>query len=455
MKKQTMNVFVKKIIAENRSLKRENQHLKRENKTLKALVDYLRRKGLYGKKTKPKEIDTNSCPKKKGAPFGHPGHTRPKPEIIDEEIKVIPKICPLCGSNELETTTIIEEHIQEDIVIPKKKVTKIIKTVCKCRRCHQLVRANSPDEMPSSYIGPQAKSTANFLRYEVGISNHKIRRIFKDFFGLDFVQASVCGFENQLTRRSLNLYNNIQALLPAQKLLHIDETGWKKDGLPFWLWCYCNKGMAFYHIDKSRGAKVVIMLAGEKFKGVIISDFLPTYNLIESKKQKCLPHLLRIIDRLKVSCHYDNQVREFCWQLKELVMSIISLCKNRARIKDYLLHRAQLTAGCGNLLALPLKNIKAEKLRNKLIRYKRELYTCLFHPWVDSNNNFVERMLRPNVIMRKLTYGNRSERGLKNHAVIMTLLQTAKLNNYRPKDIFYRLLLNPSSVTVNEVIRSP
>ena len=84
-----------------------------------------------------------------------------------------------------------------------------------------------------------------------------------------------------------------------------------------------------------------------------------------------------------------------------------------------------------------------------------ELYECLFHPASDFNNNFVERMLRPSVIMRKITFGNRSDKGIKNHSVIMSLLQTAKLHNRHPADVFYRIFTKPHQMRLVDLIRPP
>ena len=131
------------------------------------------------------------------------------------------------------------------------------------------------------------------------------------------------------------------------------------------------------------------------------------------------------------------------------------LFKNKKRIPDYVTHRAYIIVQCKKLLSKQFSHKKLERWRNKLEQHREELYTCLFHSWADSNNNFAERMLRPNVIMRKLTFGNRSDNGIKNHSVIMSLLKTAKLNNHYPPDIFHQILTNPSKISLKNIIRSP
>ena len=455
MKKNPENS--KNSLEEAKRLRRENRRLKKKVKMLEAMIDFLRKERFGSKKKKKKkEPEEPRIPKKKGAPFGHKGVTRKKPEIINEEIIIPdPLCCPDCGNKHLAFIN-KEEHIQEEIILPKKKAVKYIRNVYKCEKCKKFIRISGEGEMPKSYIGPQAKAVVNYLRYDVGISQHKLRRILKELFELPFHQTSVAGFETQLRVRGQSLYNQMRVILNKMKLLYIDETGWKKNGLPYWLWCLCNNLIAYYHIDKSRGGKVIKSILGKKFSGIIISDFLAAYNAIESKKQKCLPHLSRIINRLQPSCEGNKEAEEFCRKLKEIVKQITYLFKHRKRIPNYIDHRADIIAQCKGLLSEQLSHKKADRLRNKLQKnHQEELYKCLFHPSSDSNNNFVERMLRPNVIMRKLTFGNRSVKGIKNHAVITSLLQTAKLNNHYPPRIFYQILTKPSEIKLANLIRGP
>lgn len=441
----------KAIERENRKLKIENKLLRDKVKELTARIDILRR-DLYGKKKRKAPIERE--PKPKGAPIGHKGVTRPKPKHIDEVIEVKPETCPHCGSGELVITQIEpEEHIQEDIVLPKRKVTKYVKPVFKCASCGKLARGGTgPGEIPNAYIGPKAKSLSNYLRYMIGIPQHKIRRIFEEMFDMPFDQTSVGGFENQLTLRARPIHDEMKAALPLMKLLYIDETGWKVDGVNHWLWCYTNTILAFYHIDRSRGGKVITSILGNRFGGVIISDFLYSYDSIESLKQKCIPHAQRMIDR------HDRVVPEihaFCHGLKELMKEIARLFKERKDIKDYLVRRADLIARIRNTLSAALTDGNTERWRRRLLMHQDELYECLFHPKSDFNNNFVERMLRPSVIMRKITFGNRSEKGTKNHSVIMSVLQTARLHNHHPADIFYRIFTKPNDVHLASLIKPP
>lgn len=429
--------------------------LERENKELKLQLQELRQK-YYGRKKKKdqEKLGLAAGPRKKGAPFGHPGWYRKKPDPIDEIETIVPCQCNACGSTNLQATTIPdEEHIQEDIILPKRVVKKFVHKVMQCQKCHALVRGRGKDEMPKSYIGPRAKAWANHLRYEIGIPQNKIRMIFGSLFDMPFVQASVAGFENQLTRKSEDLYGQIKDAVVTARSRYADETGWKETGQRRQLWCVCTVRAAFFHIDESRGSKVIRSILGASFTGTMITDFYSAYNLIEGEQQKCIPHFLRIIERKKLLFGGENKEADtFLERMKLLSLRVMELFKRRKSIRNYVIQRADAVSSIRRLLNSPLEHKPIEKWRRQMGKHRDQLTTCLFHPESDSNNNFVERMLRSSVIMRKITFGNRSPKGTKNHQVIMSMLQTIKLNHRVPADIFYQLLLDPAKISLDSIL---
>ena len=59
--------------------------------------------------------------------------------------------------------------------------------------------------------------------------------------------------------------------------------------------------------------------------------------------------------------------------------------------------------------------------------------------------------------MRKITFGNRSTTGTRNHQVIMSILQTASLHHIEPLPIFLSLAVNKedSLMAFQEELSSP
>lgn len=237
--------------------------------------------------------------------------------------------------------------------------------------------------------------------------------------------------------------------LPKKPFTHADETGWRKDGINHWLWCFAALGTVVYLIDRRRSGKVVTSVLGKKYGGVLISDFLAAYNRIKSRKQRCLVHLLRLIKKWQVHFADDKKRLRYFTELKGLVKEIIALSDDMSqkRPKHFIVRKADLIARLRRRLKRDIGHPKADKFRKKLSKNIEELITCLDFDQVCSHNNWAERLLRRNVIMRKVTFGSRSDNGIKNHEVLMSLAETARLHGLNAMDFLRTLLTDPAAAT--------
>lgn len=144
----------------------------------------------------------------------------------------------------------------------------------------------------------------------------------------------------------------------------------------------------------------------------------------------------------------DKKRRKYFTQLKGLVKSILALSAQLAvhKPRNYIIRRADLIARLRRALQMSLAHPRADKFITKLSAMWRQLITCLEVPGVYAHNNLVERLLRDNVILRKITFGNRSDKGMQNHQVLMSIIQTARLQNLNPLTILLQLLTHPETV---------
>ena len=406
---------------------------------------------LKDKTFKPKppkpEKSSKPVPKKKGAPFGHLGWFRKKPKKIDRLEIVKIKKCPSCGSSNLSKCKETTEHIQEDIILPKLETIKYVHPHYYCKGCKKVVTGVGAGEIPGSYIGPNAKSVAGFLRYDVKISTRDIKKIFKQLCNLNIVPGSIPGFNNQLRKISVKIYDDIQQIIKQGSFCHGDETGWRLGSDKYWLWSFSNAIASFFHIDKSRGQKVVKQILGDEFNGILISDFLSAYNKIKAKgKQRCLIHLERDIKKV-LACNEDKPVKMYCENLLKLLDRAKQLHEDykykKIAIKKFERKRELLVESLKDFnFPLPDKR-HLNRFSKRLIRHKNELFTFLYYPEISSHNNKAERHIRPNVIFRKITFGNRSEKGMLNHSILMSIIQTAKMNKLDPLKILKKIFILP------------
>ena len=399
------------------------------------------------KKKPPKDPPppTSELPKKRGGLFGHIGWFRSKSKTISRIEEVMLDRCPSCGSSALSKCEHIEEHIQEDIILPTTETVLYKHHHYYCKSCKKVVAAKGKGELPKSYVGPKAKSLAAFFKYAIKISDRDVRTIFKKVFNLDIATSSITGFKGQLKEKALPLYERLLEELKKSPFIHVDETGWRIDGINHWLWKFSDKRICVSHIDKSRGQKVVENTLGKSYDGVLISDFLSAYNKIDAKaKQRCLVHIFRDLDKVIEYWSNDKEVLRYCNRLTKIFKDAISLYKE---YKDkewdelYYTKRARLNDTLKDFnFPNPNKRI-LKRFAKRLKRHKGELLTFLYEKGIDYHNNHAEQQIRPDVIFRKITFGNRSLKGAQNHSVLMTILQTAKLNNMDPVKTLEDILL--------------
>jgi transposase len=439
MTKKALEGMVAKLMEENQRLKEELAYVKFELEELRS------KRYKSNKKKPPGDPGLPAPPKKKGGLFGHIGWFRKKPDKIDRIEDVMLDKCPECGSSGLTECKKIDEHIQEDIILPKVEVTLYRKHRYYCGKCKKVFSSKGKDEIENSYIGPNAKALAVFLRYAVKISERDVRALFEKAFNLKIVASSITGFRYKLKKEALPVYKKLLGSLRLGRFIHADETGWKVNGTNHWLWKFSNKKISVSHIDKSRGQNVVENIIGDKYKGVLISDFLSAYNKIGAKaKQRCLVHIGRDLDKVMEYWRDDQEVIRYCERLKHILEDSAQLYKEyKTKRWDGAYKRRR------NLITMALKDFSfpnpnkriLKRFAKRLTRHKNEILTFLYEKDIDFHNNHAEQQIRPDVIFRKITFGNRSHRGSEAHSVIMSIIQTARLNGIDPINALTRLLL--------------
>ena len=135
-----------------KELEKINSHLKIE------LVETLQYPFTKYERKTPSEN-----PKKRGAPFGHKGYFRPKPEYIDKTVDVYLDACPECGSEDISPCNHTTRHIQEDLDQGKLTVTEFIHFYYWCPQCKKAVHGWDKNEIPNAFTGPDA--TLRFSGY--------------------------------------------------------------------------------------------------------------------------------------------------------------------------------------------------------------------------------------------------------------------------------------------------
>jgi len=165
--------------------------LQKRNKELEEKLNELEVK--QKQKELPKFVKPNIRKRhhKSGQKIGHRGTNRPLLQQIDENIEQTLVVCPHCQSKLAEPIETVE-HIQEDIIPAKVKVTKFLRQCYWCSYYSEIVDAPYHDtEIPCGRIGPNVLIQSAILKYSHCLPYQKITEVFKELAGLNITLGAL------------------------------------------------------------------------------------------------------------------------------------------------------------------------------------------------------------------------------------------------------------------------
>jgi transposase len=374
-------------------------------------------------------------PKRPGRKAGHPGTRRGTPAKIDRRERHTLKRCPCCGGP-LGKPVRKRKRIVEDIVKTEPEATEHEIPGYYCNHCKKMVEPVVPDALPKAAIGHRIVALTAWLHYGLGIPLSKVVEVLNHHLHFELTPGGLVQMWYRMQEILFEWYEEIGKEARDSSYLHGDESGWRVNGKTHWLWCFTNASLTFYMIEKCRGSPAVLKFLGEEFAGCLISDFWRAYDIVRSEsRQFCLAHLLREIhdvDTRNGSPDWQN----FSKRLKRLIRDGIRLSKKEGLSeKEFESKNRRLDSRLEDLV---FKNGSEDpdvkRLSKRLAERIDGLFTFVDHPEVDYTNNRAEREIRPAVIIRKNSFGNRSDKGAQCQAVLMSIYRTLKLRGFDPVD---------------------
>jgi len=372
--------------------------------------------------------------KKPGRKAGHPGARRPPPQVIHEHQEHRAPCCPHCQGplKRCQTTrTRYTEDIPKDI---QPVVTEHTIHRDWCPRCRKSVEPRVPDALPGSQIGNRVLALSAWLHYGLGQTLDHIVDVLNCHLHFKLTPGGLLQQWYRLQEILYPWYEQIHGESLDAAVLNADETGWRVHGKGHWLWCFTTPRTTCYLIDRRRGKPVIARFFRKAFRGTLVSDFWGAYNAVVcSARQVCLEHLLRDLEHVERYKSPSPQWAPFAKKLRRLVGDAIRLSRWEDRsVPEYASRRQRLHARLDELMATPWKDKQAKRLLKRFRRHRQHLFTFLDDPAVPFDNNAAERAIRPAVIIRKNSYGNRSQRGADTQAVLMSIYRTLKQRGHDP-----------------------
>lgn len=375
---------------------------------------------------------------KAGKKPGSPGARRPRPAEFDETKQQQAKVCPDCGGSLCRCRQTRERYVEDIPENLQPTVTRHIIHRDWCPACKKHVEGKVPDALPKAQLGHRTLAFSAWLHYGLGTTTSQIVEVLGHHLRLKLTDSGLLAMWHRLAEALRPWYEQIRDDALDAAVLHADESGWRVNGKTHWLWCFCTRDTTFYMIDRSRGSPALKKLFLREFAGTLVSDFWGAYNAFAgSAAQKCLTHLLR---ELKHTTKYKSPGKHwpaFQKKLKRLIRDAIRLRKAHGDLTEaaFASRRARIHQRLQAILAHDWQDKNARRLIKRLKRHQNELFTFLDQLDVPSDNNHAEREIRPAVLMRKTSYGNRSDRGAETQQILMTVLRTLKQRGYQPLDM--------------------
>ncbi len=369
-------------------------------------------------------------PKRPGQKPGHPGMTRPKPTHIDRVVEQKLTQCTRCQSP-LGKSVEVTEHLQEDLIPAHVEVTCFRHHRYWCPGCQEIVTAPpAPEEIPSSYLGPQVLMHTLLFKYVHGLPFNKIRTAFQQMGTLTVSEGGLAQALQRMARWLQVETEELVQSLRASPALHIDETGWKITGANHWLWAFVTERLAYYRIDASRGSKVPKEVLGPSYSGIAVTDFFSAYNRLKIRQQKCWVHLLREMrEEASAPKNLSEEFRATHRGLRRIFLDARRLARDRQELSaGTLLRRTRLLSD--RLLAwgaAPYRNKTLRRISERVLKHHNQMLTFLQQPGLAMDNNHAEQLIRPHVIIRNRSYQCRSPTGAVTHSDLMSWVQTLAL----------------------------
>jgi len=417
-----------------------------------------------GFKKKRGAIQRGSSGRKPGGQPGHCGKTRLRVERseVSRTIDHKPHACDQCGarfSPQNESSPVERRQVWEIPEINPIVIEHVFyQTTCSCG--HQS-RLPVPEWIYSG-MGDNLQAHVAYLTGEGKLSRRTLQSILEDVFNVPVALGTI---QNRLEDTAEILKPSCDELeneLAKQKAVHIDETSYPHNKSLAWLWAFVASTFVFFTIQASRSSKVIKQILGDIFDGIIICDRFSAYIKYHKDRacgliQFCWAHIIRDIKAIKHELAMGSD-QPFSVLMRRHIGAVFRLWYAHKRSK---ISRKRLIE-LSQTLILELRLFVVQNTEspsrevstfcNQLLKKWNSLFTFIYHQGVEPTNNLAERMIRPGVQTRKISYCTRSKKGQLLRARLLTVSQTCRMQKrnslefYRAAILAHRYNLTPPSL---------
>jgi len=358
--------------------------------------------------------------------------------------------CPDCG-HPLHGGSV--KWTREVIAVPPPPPLSVTEHVYLARYCPQCRRERAPAAalaggvVGQSRLGVGLVSLIATLR-EVGRwPLRTIQWYLATFHGLDLSVGALVGALTQVATVGAATVDGILGQIRRSAVVNADETGWRENGVNGYVWSFSTPE-AQYFVRAKRTKAVVDEVLGDRFDGVLVSDFSAAYDHDPGVQQRCWAHLLRDADELAARHPTDRGLAAWVAGLRDLYRRACATARGPG---DSTLRRQAKRAYEAEARAhaqphLGQAGAPQRVLSQRISDYLAALFEFVLDPAIPATNNAAERSLRHLVTCRKISGGTRSPDGSDTRMTLATLFGTWRAEGRNPYDACRQLLATAATL---------
>ena len=368
--------------------------------------------------------------RKKGKKSNHDGKTR----ISDKPTKTIEVTASINPSN--GNMNIIKTGKYDERIITDFKIEKIV-TLYKAYYYQDLdtgeiFLATHPELPRRGIFGKSIITLANVLHFENRVTMAGIASLFTNVFNISMTAPTALDLCNRGAEKVSYKYTQTGEELKKSSVVNADETSSNQNGTREWLWGFFTMTLAFFVFFPERGGEILEKVLGKDYKGIIGCDGWSTYKKFSKKYglllQRCWAHLIR---EVKYICKDDKDLNyAYVW-----ILNIFEKVEKARLIKSKSIRQIkynELVAELDQWTQVYSSYQKTRKLVTLIKNGKEFWFTCVLHLEIEPTNNHAERRIRKFVILEKIMGCLRSEQGKQTTQIMLSLIETWKLQGLNP-----------------------
>lgn len=349
------------------------------------------------------------------------------------EVVIVPslKSCPHCGHKKLyhsrvdsRRTKVLQTDLKFTAAGIHTHVTEYQSGRCKCAQCG---KKTSDQSLRMMQFGD------NFFAYVVNlyvtchISHEMISRILKEQFAIQVKHMYlVMRKEHWWMQNWQPEVNYIRKIVLDSPVIHIDETSVRLFQNRGYVWVFTTKDTVYYHFTLTREAGFLKDWLKD-YKGTIVTDFFPGYEMLDVRKQKCLVHLIRDLNDELFKNPFNDEYRilvsSFGKLLKEIVYTIDKHGLQKRSLEN---HKTDIDLFYKQFIEPESKSELMIKYTKRLRKHWDQLWTFIHFDGIPWNNNNAEAAIKAFAQHRRGVNGQIKESGLRLYLQMLSVAQTCR-----------------------------